>query len=83
MNEKQITEWTNTNLRQVQTCTVPSVVLVAIHVEHFLAFHRQQPREDAFRQTSAQNNDLCAQSEVVGDIDASKGYVIRRTPHPY
>ena len=58
MNEKQITEWTNTDLRQVQTCTVPSVVLVAIHVEHFLAFHREKTREDTFGKARTENNDL-------------------------
>lgn len=45
-------------LGQVQTGTVASVVVVAVHVEDLLAFDRQKTRENALGQTSAHNNDV-------------------------
>lgn len=45
-------------LGQVQTGTLASVVVVAVHVEDLLALDRQKTRENALSQTSAHNNDV-------------------------
>ena len=47
-------------LGQVQTRAVSSIVVIPVHVQDLLALDRQETRQDAFRQPSAQNNNLPA-----------------------
>lgn len=48
----------NTHLGQVQTCTIATVVVVAIHVKDLLALDGEQTGEDTFGQASTEHNDL-------------------------
>lgn len=48
-----------THLSQIQTSTVTSIVVIAIHMENLLALNRQQTRENTLRQTSTEDDDLC------------------------
>lgn len=47
-----------TDLRQIQTSTVTSVVIIAIHVKDLLSLDREETREDTFGETSTEYDDL-------------------------
>lgn len=47
-----------TDLRQIQTSTVTSVVIIAIHVKDLLPLDREETREDTFGETSTEYDDL-------------------------
>ena len=47
-----------THLSQVQTSTVASIIVIAVHVEDLLALDRQEAGEDTFGKTGTENDDL-------------------------
>lgn len=45
-------------LSQVHRSALPTVILVAVQVEHFFALHRQDSTEDAFGETGSQEYNI-------------------------
>ena len=61
-----------TDLCEVQTSTIASIVVVAIHVKDLLALDRQQAREDTFGETSTEHDDLRTASDKQNGKCAAK-----------
>ena len=47
-----------TDLCEVQTSTIASIVVVAIHVKDLLALDGEETREDTFSESSTKDDDL-------------------------
>lgn len=62
-----------TDLGQVKTCTISTIVVIPVHVEDLLALDGQQSGEDTFGQTGAQDDDLRAISVTIGALRRQKG----------
>jgi hypothetical protein len=43
--------WRASNLCEIQTSTISTVIIVAVHVQDLLAIYREQTREDTFGKT--------------------------------
>jgi hypothetical protein len=68
-------------LGKIKTGTVPSIVVVPVHMKDFLALNRQQTRENAFSKTSAEDYDLDRKHLLVGCLQ-EKNLGKHRIPHP-
>ena len=69
-----------TDLSQVKTSTVTTIVVIAIHVENLLALDGQETGEDALREASAKNDDLGRVSIVASAFCAVYAH---HTLHPW